>query len=150
MGHTFIHHVYHIVFSTKRRHPYLRPQIRKRMCDYVRGIAAKKKANILALNAVDDHMHICVELRPDANVSVFVRDLKGNSSKWASENIPELQSFAWQSGYSSFTVSQSRVDKITGYIQNQEQRHRRMSFREELKELLEKHKIAFDPEHFLD
>jgi len=107
MEHTFIHHVYHIVFSTKGRRTYLRPQIRKRMCDYVRGIAAKKKANVLALNAVDDHMHICVALRPDANVSVFVRDLKGNSSKWASENIPELQPFAWQSGYSSFTVSQS-------------------------------------------
>lgn len=53
--------------------------------------------------------------------------------------------FQWQTGFSSFTVSESSVESVKRYIQNQPEHHRTVSFAEELKVFLEKHGIAYDP-----
>jgi hypothetical protein len=70
--------------------------------------------------------------------------LKANSSKWAHENGPEHRKFAWQSGYSAFSVSRSGTEEVICYIENQEEHHRKFSFQEELLALLKKHEIEYD------
>ncbi len=39
--------------------------------------------------------------------------------------------FTWQHGYGGFVVSKSNIAAMVRYIQNQERRHRRMTFGEE-------------------
>jgi hypothetical protein len=54
-----------------------------------------------------------------------------------------------QYSYSIFTVSASLVNAVSSYIERQEVRHRKMTFEEELKQLLEKHGVKYDPKYLL-
>lgn len=74
----------------------------------------------------------------------FVRELKKASSVWAEEH---QRLFAWQEGYSIFSVSASQLDVMREYVLNQEEHHRKRDFREELTMLLEKHGISFEPRY---
>ena len=42
---------------------------------------------------------------------------------------PKNPEFYWQLGYSAFSVSQSSVEAVKDYIENQEKHHRTMTFR---------------------
>jgi hypothetical protein len=55
-----------------------------------------------------------------------------------------LQQFSWQNGYGAFSVSESLIEKVIKYIMNQEQHHQKISFQDELRLLLQKHKIEFE------
>jgi putative transposase len=150
MGHTFTNHLFHVVFSTRDREPWLRDDCRRRLYDYLGGIAHNHAGIPLGVNGTEDHVHLLVRLSPDVAVSDFLRDLKANSSSWLHETFQGLAGFAWQSGYGSFSVSESRWRQVANYIARQGEHHRRMSFAEELAALLTRHGVAFDREHYLD
>ena len=48
-----------------------------------------------------------------------------------------------------FSVSVSVMEAVSGYIERQEEHHRKISFEEELKQLLQKHGIKYDPKYLL-
>ena len=135
---------YHIVFSTKGRRPFLDEKILERLSHYIAGIVKNNKAKLYAINGPTDHIHLAVSLAPDICLSDFMRILKSNSSRWIHETFPELKTFSWQDGYSAFTVSFSGMDRVIGYINNQQEHHGKLSFDEELIILLKKHNIEFD------
>jgi putative transposase len=58
--------------------------------------------------------------------------------------------FSWQSGYGAFSVSQSAKESVISYIARQESHHRRMTFQQEFRSLLDKHGIAFDERYVWD
>jgi len=150
MGHTFSRILLHVVFSTKARRNTLYPNMRGELLRYIHGIAHNLDAQLLEANAVDDHVHMLLSLKPAHAPSDVVKKIKANSSRWLHQTYPDLQDFAWQSGFSVFSVSESLLPEVTAYIQNQEQHHKRMQFAEELRLLLEKHRVQYDPEHYLD
>lgn len=76
-----------------------------------------------------------------------LRTIKAKSSKWANEEKKLTDRFEWQPGYGAFTVSQSQIQVVQRYIQNQDDHHRRRSFRDEFIDLLEPHGIEFDPQY---
>ena len=55
--------------------------------------------------------------------------------------------FQWQGGYGAFAVSRSMEEAVGRYIGAQEEHHRRMTFQEELRELLGRHGIEFDEQY---
>jgi REP element-mobilizing transposase RayT len=117
---------------------------------YVHGIAHNEGAEVLAANAVEDHVHLLLALKPVNAPAELIRTIKANSSGWIHETFPDLRDFGWQSGYGVFSVSQSVSGDVAAYIRNQEQHHRGMPFADELRLLLEKHGIGYDHEHYLD
>ena len=76
--------------------------------------------------------------------------IKSNSSKWVNERPDRKDRFEWQSGYSAFTVSESQVESVRRYIAGQEDHHKKMTFRDELVGLLEKHGIEYNERYLLD
>ena len=54
------------------------------------------------------------------------------------------QPFAWQRGFGAFSVSESNVEAVRRYIQNQEAHHAKLSFKDEFRQLLVRHGIEFD------
>ena len=58
--------------------------------------------------------------------------------------LPKYQQFGWQEGYGAFSVSTSQMEKTIAYIQEQKEHHRRKTFQEEFRELLERHGIEYD------
>jgi REP-associated tyrosine transposase len=73
-----------------------------------------------------------------------VRDIKANSAAWLNQRVKSVYKFGWQDGFAAFTVSESQVPRVSGYIRNQKNRHRKMSFKEELVELFKKNHVAYD------
>jgi len=150
MGHTFSRILLHVVFSTKDRKNLLSRQLRERLLPYLCEAAQRENARIATINAVDNHVHFLLEIRPSHAPAELMRKLKSNSSKWIHEEFPNLRAFQWQSGYGVFSVSESSADAVAEYIRNQEVRHKTLPFAEEMGLFLEKHKIDFDPDHYLD
>jgi putative transposase len=69
---------------------------------------------------------------------------------WVHKTFPQHQAFAWQSGYGAFSVSQSAIDAVRAYIARQAEHHRRVTFEEELRALLDRHGVPYDPAHVVD
>jgi putative transposase len=139
--------IYHIVFSTKERRDLLVPERIDRICKYTAGIIRNHEGVPLAINGISDHLHLAAVVSPTIALSQFVGTIKSNCSKWIHQTFSDMQDFAWQDGYSAFSVSASVRDSVVSYIQNQETHHHKMSFQEELIQLLEKHGVEYDPKY---
>jgi REP element-mobilizing transposase RayT len=147
MAHSYTNLLYHLVFSTKDRYPWLDPDIRPRVHEYLGGAIRSEGGVAYLVGGVLDHVHIFARLRQDKAVSDMLRDIKANSSGWIHKTFPNLRDFAWQAGYGAFTVSASQGDKVRRYIANQEEHHRKHSFQEEFVALLRAHGIEFDEKY---
>ena len=145
MGSTFSSLRIHIVFSTKERHPWITPEWRSKLHKYLGGTVRGLGGVAEEVGGVEDHVQLLVSYRPTLTISEFMRELKKASSVWAAQEF-EAQ-FGWQEGYAVFSVSASQKDRVRTYIANQEEHHRKKSFREELDELLQRHGIEFKPAH---
>jgi len=93
---------------------------------------------------VEDHVHLLVSLKTTDTPAELVRELKKASSVWTEKYEPLFQ---WQEGYSIFSVSQTHVPRIRNYIMNQETHHHKIPFMDELKRLLEKNGVEYNPEY---
>ncbi len=144
MANTFTALFYHIVFSTKNRVEYIKPEIEARVWAYIGGIARKHGLTALQVGGMRDHVHVLVLAGPTFAPSEIAKSLKGDSSKWIHEEFPLLRGFAWQDGYGAFTVSKSNVETVIDYIRNQHEHHRKKTFQEEYLEFLNRHEIEYD------
>ena len=61
--------------------------------------------------------------------------------------FPDARDFYWQNGYGAFSVSTSHIPAVSKYIANQEQHHKKRSFRDELIEMLRINRIEFDEKY---
>ena len=100
----------------------------------------------VAIGGTENHVHILFHLSPKLALAKAAQLLNGNSSKWIGEQGIE---FAWQEGYGAFSVSSSNLEAVARYIANQESHHRKFSFEEEFRTLLEKHGVEYDPKYML-
>ncbi len=149
MAHTYTSLFMHIIFSTKHRAPILRTEIRPRLFDYMGGIVRNMEGTSILINGVEDHVHTLAIVPAKIALSDFMRDLKGDSSRWAKETFA-MEEFGWQTGYAAFSVSKSSVEVVRKYIEGQEEHHRRMSFQEEYLEFLKRHEVEFDERFVFD
>jgi putative transposase len=136
--------LYHLVFSTKDREPWLQTELRPRLWEYLSGAIRSEGGFCLLANGVADHVHLLGRLRQDKAVSEVLRSIKANSSGWIHDAFPKLRGFHWQDGYGAFTVSQSQTETVRRYIANQEAHHRKLTFQEEFLTLLKAHEIEYD------
>jgi putative transposase len=144
MSDSYTNLLYHIVFSTKDRRPIITPEYEVRLYDYIGGTIRSFGGISLELNGAEDHVHLLAKLRPDRAVSDVLRDLKANATGWMHDVFPSLKNFCWQQGYGAFTVSQSNVEEVRGYIARQKEHHRIVSFREEFIQFLTANGIEYD------
>jgi REP element-mobilizing transposase RayT len=144
MGQTFTQLYYHLVFSTKERYPFLDGDLQPRMFAYLGGILRELRGTALQVGGMLDHVHILCSLPPTISISKALQVIKANSSGWLHETWPERRAFAWQAGYGAFSVSRSSCDSVQRYIVNQQEHHRRLTFKEEFIRLLKKHGIEYD------
>jgi len=140
----------HVVFSTKGRTPWITPDIAERLYPYMGGIVRGEKGVLYDLGGVEDHVHMYLRWRPDRSVSDPMRAVKANSSKWIHDTLPNLGAFAWQEGYSVFSVSKSQEDAVKKYIAGQHEHHKKEDFKSELLRILRLHGIEFDEKYVFD
>jgi REP element-mobilizing transposase RayT len=139
--HTSLH--YHIVFSTRSRARLIHDEWRAELHRFLGGTIKSLEGIPLNVGGVEDHVHLLVGLKPIHKLADVLRDLKKSSTKWIHERGHARQ-FTWQKGYGAFTVSKSNLVKVRQYIGDQEEHHKRKTFQEEYRELLERHGIEYD------
>ena len=146
MPHTFSKNYVHVIFSTKDRRKIITKELQPRLWAYLSGIAKNHDMTIVALGGTEDHLHILFHLPPKLALAKAVLLLKSNSSKWMNEAGTD---FAWQEGYGAFSVSTSNLDSVVRYIRNQEKHHRKLTFEEEFRAILQRHGMEYDPRDLL-
>jgi putative transposase len=57
--------------------------------------------------------------------------IKGESSFWANKNALLGYKLEWAEDYFAASVSESAINKVRDYINNQEEHHRKISFNDE-------------------
>lgn len=150
MAHSFSKLYYHIIFSTKNRQRTIVPEIEDRLHGYIGGIVNGIEGGALSIGGIEDHVHLLVWLKAKTSVAEAVNKIKSNSSGLVHEEFPAHRDFAWQTGYSAFTVSHSAVPAVTEYIANQKTHHRKMTFEDEFLAMLNKHAIEYDRRFVFD
>ncbi len=140
----------HLVFSTKKREPYITPEIEPELHAYLAAVFRECHSPALTINGTADHVHTLFTLSRTITVADLVEEVKKRSSKWAKTKGGTYRNFQWQSGYGAFSVSQSNAAAVKKYITGQKEHHRRKTFEEEYRSFLEKYGIAYDERYVWD
>jgi putative transposase len=122
----------HLIWSTARREPLLKKPVRHVLFAYVRSLAEQKMIRLAAINGVEDHIHLLIQLHPTQSLSQVIKQLKEGSSLWLNENKLLEHIFEWQEDYAAYSVSPSVVKQVGDYIARQEEYHKTKSFESEL------------------
>jgi len=122
----------------------LNKNIRNRVFEYMSGIVTTMKHKSIIVNGVSDHVHLLIGLNPSKSISDTVHDIKRSTTLFINSEKLCPGQFAWQEGYGGFTYSRSQLDNVYKYIGNQEQHHKKITFKEEYIRFLEKYEIEYD------
>jgi len=144
---TYTQILYQIVFSTKNWAKCLKSNNRNELFKYMSGILKNKGCHLYQIGGVSDHIHIVTHVHPSTALSDLVKDIKLASSKFIKSQKIFPAFTGWQDGYAAFTYSIDSIDNLIKYVQNQETHHRKVTYIEELKELLKQQKVEYDEKY---
>jgi putative transposase len=139
-----------IVFTVQGRQNLLPKNHRNELHQYITGIVSNRNQKLLSIFAMPDHLHLLVGIKPNISISDLVRDIKAGSSKFISDHNWVNGKFCWQEGFGAFSYSKSQIDNVIHYITNQEQHHKKRTFKEEYIELLRKFEIEYDEKYLFE
>ena len=141
----------HLVFSTKERQPFLRDRdTRESLRAYLGGISKTLDCPPIIVGGIEDHVHLLARFGRTITQAEWVKESKRVSNLWLKEQSRTYADFQWQGGYADFSVSPSNLERVKRYIVNQEDNHRKLSFQDELRALLRKHKVEWDERYVWD
>jgi REP element-mobilizing transposase RayT len=150
MAGTFSQIYIQIVFSANGRGNLLQKEWRTDLYKYIAGIITNKEQKSIIVNGMSDHIHVFVGLKPSMAISDLIRDIKNNSSNFINDRKFVRGRFSWQEGYGAFSYAHSQVETVFNYILNQEEHHRRKTFKEEYLEFLKKFNVEFNEKYLFD
>ncbi len=117
---------------------------------YLGGTCRQLESPAIAVGGPADHVHILCILSKNLAMADLIGEIKRSSSKWIKTKTPMLEKFAWQNGYGAFSVSQSHVERVRGYITRQEEHHHKKSFQDEMRSFLERYQVEYDERYLWD
>ena len=150
MANTYTQIYIQIVFAVKGKQSLILKENREELHKFITGIVSRRNQKLFAVFAMPDHVHILLSMSPTVSISDLVRDIKAGSSKFINEKGWTNGKFNWQEGYGVFSYSKSSVDSVVKYILNQEEHHKKKTFREEYLDFMAKFEIEYDPKYLFE
>ena len=150
MGQSLSRVYVHITFSTKHRTRLIDKQIEVSLFEYLGGICKGLECNPIQVGGYQNHVHILCLLSKKIAQMKLLEEVKKQSSKWIKTKGAKYSNFYWQNGYGIFSVNPAEIDVVVRYIKNQEQHHRKKTFKEEFRAFLNKYKVEFDEKYIWD
>jgi len=130
----------HIIWGTHNREKSLtNKDFRKQLSEYLYKYSNEKNIYMKANFVNADHVHLLIDLPADKTIADVLHLYKGSSSHWINKQVKFK--FAWAKGYAVFSISESIINKVVKYINEQEEHHRVKSFSEEYDDFLEKYNL---------
>lgn len=150
MANTYSQIYIQIVFAVKGRENLIKKANREELHKFITGIVSNRGQKLLSIFAMPDHVHILIGMKPNLSISDLVRDIKAGSSKFINDSKWINAKFNWQEGYGVFSYSKSHIDNVIKYILNQEENHKKQTFKEEYLSFLEKFEIDYEEKYLFD
>ncbi len=150
MAGTFSQIYMQVVFAVKGKGNLLHENWREEVFKYMAGIIKGKGQKPIIVNGVADHVHVFIGLKPSMSVSDLIRDVKNNSTNFINEKKFVMGKFSWQEGYGAFSYSHSQIGNVYNYVLNQEEHHRKKTFREEYLQFLKDFEIEYDEKYLFE
>src|SRR5689334_10781880 len=121
----------HAILATRAGRQLITNTLESRLQNFFHDVLMECGCTLRIVNGMADHVHLLFLLNARRSPVDVMRKLKGQSSRWINQNQLSIQKFAWQPGFTAFSVSESQVQKVFDYITNQKEHHLRESFEEE-------------------
>ena len=150
MANTFSQIYLQFVFAVKHRQSLIAREYKEELHKYVTGLVQNRKAKMLAVHCMPDHIHLFVGFKPVVLISDFVKEIKVESNEFINNKNWIKGKFSWQEGYGAFSYSHSHIDAVVKYVLNQEKHHQKKTFKQEYHQLLEKFEIPFEEKYLFD
>jgi putative transposase len=113
---------YHIVWCPKYRRRVLVDEVAVRLKEILTSVAEEKRAEIIEMEIMPDHVHLLVEQAPQLGIHKLIRSMKGRSSRVLREEFSRLKTripTLWTNSYFISTVGGAPLSVIKQYIENQ-------------------------------
>jgi REP element-mobilizing transposase RayT len=147
MANTY-HQVYlQLIFAVKYRAALIDRSWQGLLFGVIGNLINESNCKTIIVNGVADHVHCLVGLKPVVPISGLMKIVKSKSSKYINDHSLTRNRFEWQDGYGVFSYSQSQLNSVFKYIQQQEAHHRKITFRDEYLALLTQFKIEYDEQY---
>ena len=131
MPHSFTRIWIHAVWSTKKRRPLIQTSIEDKIYLFIADQLREQGCKVSIVNGMPDHIHCLFLLSRQKSIADVIKQIKGSSSHFINQNNLMEDTFAWQTGYAAFSVSESALKNVHQYIQHQKAHHRMETFRQE-------------------
>jgi REP element-mobilizing transposase RayT len=117
--------LYHIVWTTRNRHPLLDRPAAEFLNRYLRAVARQERSHVLAVGIVSTHVHVLLAAETVTVLPRLVQRFKGGSSVLinreghTNRNVP----VRWEKGYSIHTVGWRGLEAARAYVEAQATHH---------------------------
>jgi len=108
------------------------------------AIIQNHKHKVLSIGGTDDHVHIFIGYHQTQLIPNLITHLKRDTTIWIKDNKFVKCRFSWQEGYGAFSYGKSQINDVIKYINNQEEHHKKHTFKDEYKAFLDKYGIEYD------
>lgn len=150
MANTY-HQVYiQCVFAVKYRNAVLDKTWRPTLLSVVGNLINETGCKTIIVNGIEDHLHCFLGLKPVVSISELMKTVKGKSSKYINDHELTKERFEWQEGYGAFSYSKSHIGNVYRYIANQEEHHKKQTFRKEYVDFLDKFEVPYDERYIFE
>lgn len=146
MSQSLVKNTMHLIFSTKNRTETIRIEEYGELRAYLIGILSNLGCYMIEFGGTKNHVHILFVLNKTKTISEIVSAIKSNTSRWIHTKHGN-DNHSWQNGYAAFSVSESQIENVAKYIQNQLEHHKKLSFQDELLGFLKLHNIEFNEQY---
>jgi len=137
MPHSLTYIRIHLIFSTKDRKPLILESFESNLNYHIKEkLSNDFESFVESIGGSKDHIHILFNHSPNHSLKDIVKGIKGESSHWINENNFLEEKFAWQAGYSAFSISIDKVAIVRNYIKNQKEHHKKILFIDEIRKFL--------------
>jgi REP-associated tyrosine transposase len=139
-----------VVFAVQNRISLINSFWEEELYKYITGVVQNKGQKMLAINGIPNHIHFLIGMKPSCRLSDLIREVKKSSNGFIKEKGFVNGRFSWQEGFGAFSYSHSSLDNVIAYIMNQEEHHRKKTFKQEYLKLLREFEIEFKDEYLFD
>jgi putative transposase len=113
-------------------------------------LVQNRKARMPAVHCMPDCTHLFVGFKPDISIPDFIKEIKAETNFIYQQQQLVKSNFARQGGYGVFSYSHSNIDSVIKYILNQEEHHKKKTFKQEYHQFLEKFGIAYEEKYLFE
>jgi putative transposase len=132
----------HTIISTKDRLPLIHNDFENKVYDFLKGELTNLGCNVEVINGCAEHVHIVFLLNPQKSLTEIINELLDTSSTIINKTYFTSGSFAWQPEFAAYGISESQLVKLTEYVKNQKEHHKKQTFLQEYNEFLRLHVLS--------